>query len=145
VVRSWLGLTQQQVSARIGRSLGVRFAASAAVGLGGQPDGLADLGADRYVAFEFELSQSHPSTNVLKYWPWLERSKRRLVLVHAIAPDARKRSGPRTDLTVWLGARMQRTLRGRFQYCRIDLGSPSERDQLEAARATVARLREAEA
>lgn len=136
-----IGQTQQQVAARLGRQLGIRFGPGYPIGVGGLPDGLADMGLERYVALEFELAQSHPSTNVLKYWPWLERSGRRLVLVHAIAPDARKRRGPRTALTIWLATRMERSLRGRFRYCRVELGSEGEDEHLQRARDAIARIR----
>ena len=89
-------------------------------------------GTTQWVALQVEEKHTHPAENVLQYWPWLERSQRRLVLVHAIAPDARKRTGHRTDLTKWLGAMMERVLPGRFTYCRLDLGTVEEAAQLEA-------------
>jgi hypothetical protein len=66
------------------------------------------------------------------------------VLIHAITPDARKRSGPRADLTRWLGAMMERVLPGRFTYCRLDLGTDDEEAQLEAAVAAVTGVRTSE-
>jgi hypothetical protein len=70
----------------------------------------------------------------------MERNRRRLVLIHAIAPDARKRTGHRADLTRWLGAMMERVLPGRFTYCRLDLGTTDERTQVDAARAAILAL-----
>ena len=96
------------------------------------------------MALEVETKHTHPAENVLQYWPWLERSRRRVVLVHAIAPDARRRAGPRTDLTKWLGAMMGRVLPGRFTYCRLDLGTDDEAAQLEATVAAVTELRTSE-
>ena len=83
---------------------------------------------------EVEHSQTHPEGNLLKYWPWLERNRRRLILVHAIPPDARRQRGARTDLTRWLARRMERSLRGRFRYCRLELGSNLETQQLAGIR-----------
>ena len=57
--------------------------------------------------------------------------------MHAIAPDARRRTGPRADLTSWLGSMMERVIPGRFTYCRLDLGSADEPAQLEAALAAI--------
>lgn len=109
--------------------------------LRGASDGTAVFGTDDWIVLEVEHSQSHPEGNVLKYWPWLEGNKRRLVLVHAIAPDARKRHGPRTDLTRWLGRRMERSLSSRFRYCRVDLGTESESMDLQVAREAIDVLR----
>jgi hypothetical protein len=140
----WADLSEAQVAKRIGRLLGLTLADGATVGLGGTPVGLADVGNDAFVALEVEHKHTHPAENVLQYWPWLERSRRRLVLIHAITPDARKRSGPRTDLTKWLGAMMERVLPGRFTYCRLDLGTDEEGAQLEAAVAAVTSVRTSE-
>jgi hypothetical protein len=131
---SWVGLTELEIAIRLGRRLGVRFGSGSTVGFGGRSDGSILIDDELSVMLEVEHSQTHPEGNVLKYWPWLERNRRRLVLIHAIAPDARKRSGARTDLTRWLGARMQRSLSPRFRYCRIELGTESEADQVLAAK-----------
>ncbi len=139
--QEWGELSEAQVAKRLGRMLGVKFAGNEIVGLGGVAGGLAEVGDDAWVALQVEGKHTHPAENVLQYWPWLERSKRRLVLVHAIAPDARKRTGHRTDLTKWLGAMMERVLPGRFTYCRLDLGTDEEAAQLAAATAAVEELR----
>jgi len=135
---SWAGLTPWHVANRLGRRLGVGFTSAPPVGFGGQPDGGAELAPDVWVMLEVEHSQTHPEGNVLKYWPWLERNQRRVILVHAIAPDARKRRGPRTDLTIWLGRKIETGLRGRFRYCRIELGTEREEEQVARAKATIA-------
>ena len=139
--QEWGGLSEAQVARRLGRLLGVTFAGNEIVGLGGVAGGLADVGEDAWLALQVEEKHTHPAENVLKYWPWLERSRRRLVLIHAIAPGARKRQGHRTDLTSWLGAMMERVLPGRFTYCRLDLGTVEEAAQLAAATAAVEELR----
>ncbi len=136
----WAGLSEAQIAKRLGRLLGLTFADGATVGLGGTPVGLADVGNDAFVALEVEQKHTHPAENVLQYWPWMERNRRRVVLIHAIAPDARKRSGHRADLTRWLGAMMERVLPGRFTYCRLDLGTADEADQVATARAAIVEL-----
>ncbi len=137
----WADLSDAQMAKRLGKALGVGFVASPEVGLGGVAAGLAEVRKDSWVALEIELKHTHPTENLVQYWPWLERNRRRLVLVHAIAPDARKRRGHRTDLTKWLGATMERVLPGRFTYCRLDLGTDEEPAQIEAAVAAIATLR----
>jgi hypothetical protein len=129
------------VAKRLGRALGVAFDGEPVPDLGGSPGGMAAVGEEAWVALQVERKHTHPAENVLQYWPWLERSRRRLVLVHAIAPDARRRTGPRADLTSWLGSMMERVIPGRFTYCRLELGSAEEAAQLEAAIAAIDAVR----
>ena len=136
----WADLSEAQIAKRVGRVLGLAFSDGTTVGLGGTPGGLADVGNDAFVAIEVEQKHTHPAENVLQYWPWMERNRRRLVLIHAIAPDARKRTGHRAELTRWLGAMMERVLPGRFTYCRLDLGTADEPAQVDAARAAILAL-----
>ena len=136
----WADLSDAQIAKRLGRMLDVVFNEDGEVGLGATPGGLGEVGEDTYVALEIETKHAHPAENVLQYWPWMERNRRRVVLVHAIAPDARKRSGHRADLTRWLGAMMERVLPGRFTYCRLDLGTEHEADQVAATRAAIVDL-----
>ena len=139
--QEWGDLSEAQLARRLGRMLDVTFAGNEIVGLGGVAGGLAEVGDDAWLALQIEEKHTHPAENVLQYWPWLERSRRRLVLVHAIVPGARKRTGHRSDLTKWLGAMMERVLPGRFTYCRLDLGTGEETAQLAAATAAVEELR----
>ena len=126
---------------RLERRLGVAFDAGAASGLGGSAGAMAVVGDDAWVALHVERRHGHPVENVLQYWPWLERNRRRLVLVHAIRPDARRRTGARAELTTWTGAMMERVLPGRFTYCRVELGTDREAEQLEAATAAIDGIR----
>ncbi len=139
--RGWDGLSEAQVAKRLGNLLEVKFEGNGIVGLGGVAGGLAEVGDEAWVALQVEEKHTHPAENVLQYWPWLERSGRRLVLLHAISPGARKRTGHRTDLTKWLGAMMERVLPGRFTYCRLDLGTDDELAQLAGAAAAIRALR----
>ena len=135
---SWYGLSEAQVALRLGRRLGLRWAPGGLIGYGAKPDARVELAPGTWVMLEVERGQHHPAANVLKYWPWLEGTRTRLVLVHAIAPDASKRHGPRTDLAVWTGDKMQRELRGRFAYCRVELGTDREARDMQRARAAIA-------
>jgi hypothetical protein len=138
---TWADLSETQVARRLGKQLEVTFVDGETVGLGGEAGGLAAVGDHAWVALQVEQKHTHPAENVLQYWPWLERNRRRLVLVHVILPTARWRTGHRTDLTNWLGAMMERVLPGRFTYCRLELGTDDEATQLEAALAAIAELR----
>ena len=139
--QQWADLSEDQITKRLGRQLEVAFDEGRLVGLGAVSGGLASVGNEGWVALEVELKHTHPVENVLQYWPWMERNRRRLVLVHAIAPDARHRQGPRTDLTKWVGSMMERVIPGRFTYCRVDLGSDDEAAQVAAAAAAIDELR----
>ena len=138
----WAGISDAKAARRLGELLGVAFDAEPVGELGGAEGALANTGDEAWVALQVERKHNHPVENVLQYWRWLERSRRRLVLVHAIAPDAPRRKGPRADLTEWVGAMMARVLPGRFAYCRIDLGSTGEAAQLDAAREAIGALRQ---
>jgi hypothetical protein len=139
--QGWAGLSEAQVRKQFGRALGIVFDVEDVPDLGGSAGALAAVGDDAWVALQVERKHTHPAENVLQYWPWLERNRRRLVLVHAIAPDARRRTGPRADLTSWLGSMMERVVPGRFSYCRLELGTKGEAAQLEAALAAIDALR----
>ncbi|HYO43880.1 MAG TPA: hypothetical protein VES19_11845 [Candidatus Limnocylindrales bacterium] len=139
--QGWAGLSEVQVAKRLGTVLGVEFDDDPVPGLGGSVGSLASVGDEAWVALQVERKHTHPAENVLQYWPWLERNRRRVVLVHAIAPDARRRTGPRADLTSWLGSMMERVIPGRFAYCRLDLGSAEEAAQLDAAIAAIEAVR----
>lgn len=139
--QGWAGLSEGQLTKRLGKVLGVTFDEEPVPDLGGSPGALAAVGEEAWVALQVERKHAHPAENVLQYWPWLERNRRRVVLVHAIAPDARRRTGPRADLTSWLGSMMERVIPGRFTYCRLDLGSVDEEGQLESAIDAIDRVR----
>ena len=112
--QDWVDVSDGKAARQLSEILGVTFDAEPVGELGGSEGSLALVGNLAWVALQLERKHQHPVENVLQYWRWLERSRRRLVLVHAIAPDARKRSGPRADLTSWLGAMMERVLPGRL-------------------------------
>jgi hypothetical protein len=137
----WAGLSDGQLEKRLARTLGVTFVDGPPPVAGGSPGRVAALGDDAWVAIQVERKHTHPAENVLQWWPWLERTKRRLILVHAIAPDARRRTGARADLTTWLGAMMERVLPARFAYCRVELGTDAEPVQVADALGAIAAAR----
>jgi hypothetical protein len=121
---------------RLNRALTINLTYAERCRLGGW--GEADFGweADRgHVAAEVETSQHHPSTNVLKFWPWLlENPTARVFLLHVYQPGSRQDSS-RQRLAQWVGERMERSLRGRFVYGRIRMADrldPATVDSLRA-------------
>ncbi len=89
----WTMLSEQVIREKVGYRLGLTFGPPTFVGLGGRSDGTAAMGPGRWIFLEIERSQTHPEGNVVKYWPWLEDTSESAVLIHVIAPDARKRAG----------------------------------------------------
>jgi hypothetical protein len=84
---------------------------------GSRADGVAKVGKSTFVFLEVERSQKHPSTNVVKYWPWLEDdSSRRMLLIQVFAGNRHRRR-----LTAWVADKMRRVLGDRFHYCAVDL------------------------
>ena len=143
--QSWTGIPKAEITTRLGELLAVEFVEREELGPGGTATRIATLDNDAWVALEIERSHARPVHNVLRYWPWMDRTRRRLVVVHAILPDAPQQDGPRTELTIWTGELMERVLGGRFTYCRVELGSDAEDAQLEAALDAVAVLRRPQA
>jgi hypothetical protein len=96
----------------------------------GRTDGKATLSDHTYLLLEVESMQKHPSTNVLKIWPFLEENKGlSVLLVHAFFPDSPGRENSRGKLASWLVPRMHEILGYRFEYCRIVIdrdGKPRE-------------------
>jgi hypothetical protein len=139
--QGWANLSDAKATRRLGELLAVAFDAEPVGELGGSDGALAVAGEDAWVALQIERKHNHPVENVLQYWRWLERSRRRLVLVHVIAPGAPRRKGARADLCAWVGSMMERVLPGRFAYCRLELGSTAEVEQFQVARAAIEALR----
>jgi len=139
--KGWGDASKAKLAKRLGKRLEVEFTLHVASGLTGESGDLAEVGRDAWVALEVESNDGSPIESVLRYWPWLDRNRRRLVLVHVIPRRVRKRRGQRTELTKWLGALMERVLPGRFTYCRVEIGTTAEGEQLDAVAAAVAELR----
>ena len=84
----------------------------------GRADAHFLLASGIHVFIELETALKHPSTNVLKFWPWLEsRSGTRELLIHAILepPAASPTVSALRDgwVTAWSG----KCLEGFGTYC----------------------------
>ena len=83
-------------------------------------DGWVRLTERYWLILEVEEEQHHPSTNVLKLWPFLEkRPELSVILAHVFFATSRAANSSRGELATWLGNRMESSLDGRFQYRRI--------------------------
>jgi len=92
---------------------------------------------------EVESQQTHPSTNVLKVWPFLEEQKDlSVLLVHAFFVDSRSLRSSRAKLASWLGARLESMFPGRFWYRRVVLDRGAEKWQgFEELRTCIGNIR----
>jgi hypothetical protein len=109
----------------------------------GEADCACQLANGSCLVLEAERGQKHPTTNVAKLWPWLEKDEQRsIALVHVFfEPNAAPLS--RRQLTQWLGQRMARELVGRFRYLPLTIeggvitrGLPDLRDWLASLSST---------
>lgn len=78
------------------------------------------LTESRALVLEVEVGQTHPDTNVGKYWPLLEMEAdplERLVLVHVIA--SRRSNVSRLALAQFYVDKMKQSFGDRFRYIRI--------------------------
>jgi hypothetical protein len=122
---------------QIERAAGVAFERGGriAVGQWSYADCRHAFTADRCVFIEVERAQKHPTTNVVKYWPWLEDDvSRTMILIHLFDRNTSRRS-----LARWLGVKMETELAGRFRYLSADL--PLSEDDLNACVSAVDWLR----
>ena len=93
----------------------------------GRSDFVCRLDGETILFIEMERpGQKHPCTNVVKYWPWLEESEgRRLILVQVFVGNKSRR-----PLTRWLANRLVREFGNRFQY--IEAEAPLDAETVEA-------------
>ena len=108
------------------------------LGQWGRTDGECVLGDGTRLILEVESSQKHPSTNVLKLWPYLEENQSlSVLLVQAFFPDSPGLESSRGNVACWLADKLQTILGARFSYRRVILsrdGEPQEGfNELEAA------------
>jgi|APTNR8051073442_1049403.scaffolds.fasta_scaffold129231_1 hypothetical protein len=96
----------------------------------GYADGWSILPSQMWLVVEMEAQQKHPTTNVLKYWPYLEgHEDQKILLAHCFFPGSPGLDSSRGKLAGWLGARLERIFDGRFFYQRLvvtETGEPSE-------------------
>lgn len=77
--------TERQMAELLGRRLGIDFGTTTRHLDGwGRADRCVEVREDLWLLLEIEGKQHHPSTNVLKLWPFLERRRKlSVVLIHA--------------------------------------------------------------
>ena len=86
----------------------------------GEVDRGAELSANAFIFVEVECGQKHPSTNVLKVWPYLAKKKKlRVFLVQCYLPKSQALGSSRQGLARWIGGKMEELLKNRFFYAEI--------------------------
>jgi hypothetical protein len=73
------------------------------------------------IVFEIEYGQSHPNTNVIKIWPYLDKTKNeKIFLIHVIVPHPDKKISPnRINLCDFAANKICANHPKRFKYHRI--------------------------
>lgn len=114
---------ENRVREYLERRLNLKFEATHLdIGTREKVDGWIQLAKPWLLILEVEDQQPHPTTNVLKLWPFLEaRRDVAAVLVHVYFPTSRAVTGSRSDLATWLGNRLERMFPKRFKYQRLDI------------------------
>lgn len=86
----------------------------------GNADNYCYINDDLLLLAEIEHRQNHPTTNLIKVWPFLEHKEHlKIILVHVITEINRK-SRNRLMLCHFFGKKMEDTFKGRFKYIYIE-------------------------
>lgn len=108
--------TRVEDVAAIEHRIGERFVREYPLALGCRADYGFQIDEQRFLFVEIEVGQTHPQTNVVKYWPWLDESEQReVLLVQLFYGNTRRRR-----LTAWLGKRLGNVFGGRLIYLPFD-------------------------
>ena len=77
---------------------------------------------DWIVTIEIEYGQSHPNTNVVKVWPYLDKTENeRICLIHIILPHPNKKISPnRINLCDFVANKINAEYSERFKYYRMN-------------------------
>ncbi len=123
-----------EISKLIGTVLGVSFKNEEfSLGKWGDVDNWTQFTDDTLILIECEKGQKHPTTNVLKLYPYLEENLRvNIILFHYFYPE-NKTPKNRLALCNYLGIKMEQQFEERFQYislrCNINEISDKLREQ----------------
>jgi len=137
---------ERRIADTLGRELGLEFQGRRFELDGwGQADNYALIQKDLLILLEVETSQKHPSTNVLKVWPYLEKhAGATVVLVQVFRTAAKNEKSSRGQLAAWVARRIKRALAGRFYYYRLLCESDGRvMGELEDLRVQLSNLRAA--
>jgi hypothetical protein len=86
----------------------------------GEVDKVSKVCPNKYVFLEVEEGQTHPDTNVLKVWPYLQENRRvRIFLIQVFLPKCLNKSKSRVLLSEWTACEIEKRFPRAFQYWRI--------------------------
>ena len=113
--------TEAKMREALAAHLQLKFeSARCELGTAEKVDGWVRLTERCWLILEVEEGQQHPSTNVLKLWPVLEkRPELTVILAHVFFATSRAARNSRGELATWLGSHMESSLHGRFRYRRL--------------------------
>ena len=109
-----------EISEIIGKILNVRFENTEfSLGKWGDVDNWCRVSKNELYLIEYEKSQKHPNTNVLKLYPYLEENPNiSLTLIHYFYPE-NKAPKNRIALCDFLGNKMNSEFGYRFKYFKL--------------------------
>jgi len=127
---------ENSIKSLLGEKLGLEFKSTGLnLDTWGRVDSWAEVDFGCKLILEVESDQGHPTTNVLKIWPYIEENQEAcVILAHVFRIGGRSESGSRARLAAWLGNRLEKELEGRFFYRRLLWSPPSDLQGLEELR-----------
>lgn len=105
------------VSNSISQTFGITFKNEEfSLGKWGDVDNWCELSYDTIVLLECEKAQKHPTTNVLKLYPFLEENPQvNVILIHYFSPE-NKVPKNRMKLCHFMGGKLEKEFGERFRY-----------------------------
>jgi hypothetical protein len=98
----------------------------------GQVDKWVELKKDIFFFVEIETKQKHPSTNVLKVWPYLEEnSNAKIFLIQTYFPNSSGVNSNRGRMGEWIAAKIKATFPKRFDYHKLVIDGKDDRKELQ--------------
>jgi len=91
----------------------------------GDGDNYCPIGNNSLIFLECENTQKHPNTNVLKYWPFLEKNSSTRVVLFQYFFSENKAPKNRLALCNFLALKIQELFPKRFQYIKLIGGKES--------------------
>ncbi len=119
------------ISKAIEKALSITFSNEEfSLGGWGEVDNWCQLSYDTLILLECEHGQKHPTTNVLKLFPYLEEfPKVHVILLHYFFPE-NKAPKNRVELCSFIGKKLESNFGIRFQYVHLNCTQDSIANEL---------------
>lgn len=109
----------------------------------GEVDNWAKLDNGVYLFLEFETSQKHPNTNVLKVWPYLDNNKGiRIFLIQTYFPKSPGLTSNRGKLGEWTANKLRTILGKRFNYQKLIIDGKNDKEELKEIKTKISEFKQ---